>query len=128
MIKQTFLLLLSLTLSATALADDSYDYLVFRLQDGTLQSVNAVGTTITFDGTNAVVTNGSNRLTLPVANLASMFFSNDASATAIKSIDSDDSSDEAEYYTLGGVKVDRMEQGGVYIIRKNGKTYKQVVK
>lgn len=128
MIKQTFLLLLSLTLSATALADDSYDYLVFRLQDGTLQSVNAVGTTITFDGTNAVVTNGTNRLSLPVANLASMFFSNDASATAIKSIDSDDSSDEAEYYTLGGVKVDRMEQGGVYIIRKNGKTYKQVVK
>ena len=128
MIKQTFLLLLSLTLSATALADDSYDYLVFRLQDGTLQSVNAVGTTITFDGTNAVVTNGTNRLSLPVANLASMFFSIDASATAIKSIDNDDTTAEAEYYTLGGVKVDRMEQGGVYIIRKNGKTYKQVVK
>lgn len=115
-----------------ALADDGYDYLVFSLHDGTTQSVAAVGTSITFSGTNAVVTNGSTKLTLSLADLASMFFSGDANGTGISAIEADGASaangDTTEIYTLDGVRVEDMSKRGIYIIKKNGKTFKQVVK
>lgn len=115
-----------------ALADDGYDYLVFSLHDGTTQSVAAVGTSITFSGTNAVVTNGSTKLTLSLDDLASMFFSGDANGTGISAIEADGTSaangDTTEIYTLDGVRVDDMSKRGIYIIKKNGKTFKQVVK
>ncbi len=123
---------LAMAVPTTALADDGYDYLVFSLQDGTSQSVTAVGTSITFSGTNAVVSNGSTKFTLSLADLASMFFSSDASATGISTIDADgtsaDNGDATEIYTLNGVRVDDMSKRGVYIVKKNGKTFKQVVK
>ena len=123
---------LAMAVPTAALADDGYDYLVFSLQDGTSQSVTAVGTSITFSGTNAVVSNGSTKFTLSLADLASMFFSSDASATGISTIDADgtsaDNGEATEIYTLNGVRVDDMSKHGVYIVKKNGKTFKQVVK
>ncbi len=123
---------LAMAVPTAALADDGYDYLVFSLQDGTSQSVTAVGTSITFSGTNAVVSNGSTKFTLSLADLASMFFSSDASTTGISTIDADgtsaDNGDATEIYTLNGVRVDDMSKRGVYIVKKNGKTFKQVVK
>lgn len=123
---------LAMAVPTAALADDGYDYLVFSLQDGTSQSVTAVGTSITFSGTNAVVSNGSTKFTLSLADLASMFFSSDASTTGISTIDADGTSatngDATEIYTLNGVRVDDMSKRGVYIVKKNGKTFKQVVK
>ena len=123
---------LAMAVPTAALADDGYDYLVFSLQDGTSQSVTAVGTSITFSGTNAVVSNGNTKFTLSLADLASMFFSSDASATGISTIDADgtsaDNGDATEIYTLNGVRVDDMSKRGVYIVKKNGKTFKQVVK
>lgn len=123
---------LAMAVPTAALADDGYDYLVFSLQDGTSQSVTAVGTSITFSGTNAVVSNGSTKFTLSLADLASMFFSSDASTTGISTIDADgtsaDNGEATEIYTLNGVRVDDMSKRGVYIVKKNGKTFKQVVK
>ena len=123
---------LAMAVPTAALADDGYDYLVFSLQDGTSQSVTAVGTSITFSGTNAVVSNGSTKFTLSLADLASMFFSSDASTTGISTIDaggtSADNGEATEIYTLNGVRVDDMSKRGVYIVKKNGKTFKQVVK
>ena len=123
---------LAMAVPTAALADDGYDYLVFSLQDGTSQSVTAVGTSITFSGTNAVVSNGSTKFTLSLADLASMFFSSDASATGISTIEADgtsaDNCEATEIYTLNGVRVDDMSKRGVYIVKKNGKTFKQVVK
>ncbi len=123
---------LAMAVPTAALADDGYDYLVFSLQDGTSQSVTAVGTSITFSGTNAVVSNGSTKFTLSLADLASMFFSSDASATGISTIDADgtsaDNGEATEIYTLNGVRVDDISKRGVYIVKKNGKTFKQVVK
>ncbi len=123
---------LAMAVPMAALADDGYDYLVFSLQDGTSQSVTAVGTSITFSGTNAVVSNGSTKFTLSLADLASMFFSSDASTTGISTIDADgtsaDNGEATEIYTLNGVRVDDMSKRGVYIVKKNGKTFKQVVK
>ena len=123
---------LAMAVPMAALADDGYDYLVFSLQDGTSQSVTAVGTSITFSGTNAVVSNGSTKFTLSLADLASMFFSSDASTTGISTIDADgtsaDNGEATEIYTLNGVRVDDMSKRGVYIVKKNGKTFKQVVR
>ena len=123
---------LAMAVPTAALADDGYDYLVFSLQDGTSQSVTAVGTSITFSGTNAVVSNGNTRFTLSLADLASMFFSSDASTTGISTIDADgtsaDNGEATEIYTLNGVRVDDMSKRGVYIVKKNGKTFKQVVR
>ncbi len=123
---------LAMAVPTAALADDGYDYLVFSLQDGTSQSVTAVGTSITFSGTNAVVSNGSTKFTLSLADLASMFFSSDASATGISTIEADgtsaDNGEATEIYTLNGVRVDDMSKRGVYIVKKNGKTFKQVVR
>ena len=123
---------LAMAVPTAALADDGYDYLVFSLQDGTSQSVTAVGTSITFSGTNAVVSNGSTKFTLSLADLASMFFSSDASTTDISTIDADgtsaDNGEATEIYTLNGVRVDDMSKRGVYIVKKNGKTFKQVVR
>ncbi|MBQ4231536.1 MAG: hypothetical protein II671_08290 [Salinivirgaceae bacterium] len=123
---------LAMAVPTAALADDGYDYLVFSLQDGTSQSVTAVGTSITFSGTNAVVSNGSTKFTLSLADLASMFFSSDASTTGISTIDADgtsaDNGEATEIYTLNGVRVDDMSKRGVYIVKKNGKTFKQVVR
>jgi hypothetical protein len=123
---------LAMAVPTAALADDGYDYLVFSLQDGTSQSVTAVGTSITFSGTNAVVSNGSTEFTLSLADLASMFFSSDASTTGISTIDADgtsaDNGEATEIYTLNGVRVDDMSKRGMYIVKKNGKTFKQVVR
>ena len=123
---------LAMAVPTAALADDGYDYLVFSLQDGTSQSVTAVGTSITFSGTNAVVSNGSTKFTLSLADLTSMFFSSDASTTGISTIDADgtsaDNGEATEIYTLNGVRVDDMSKRGVYIVKKNGKTFKQVVR
>ena len=123
------MLLLGMATSTAVMANDGYDYLVFSQQDGTTQSVTAVGTIITFDGTNANVKNGTTVLTLPGEKLVSMFFSSDAGSTGIETVDTAAGTNSAvEVYTLGGVRVDSMQQGGVYIVKKNGKTYKQVVK
>lgn len=123
---------LAMAVPTAALAEDGYDYLVFSLQDGTSQSVTAVGTSITFSGTNAVVSNGNTKFTLSLADLASMFFSSDASTTGISTIDADgtsaDNVEATEIYTLNGVRVDDMSKRGVYIVKKNGKTFKQVVR
>ena len=123
---------LAMAVPTAALADDGYDYLVFSLQDGTSQSVTAVGTSITFSGTNAVVSNGNTKFTLSLADLTSMFFSSDASTTGISTIDADgtsaDNGEATEIYTLNGVRVDDMSKRGVYIVKKNGKTFKQVVR
>ena len=125
-------LLLSLAVPLAAVANDGYDYLVFSLQDGTTQTVEALGATITFDGANALVTNGTTQLTIPVANLATMFFSNEASTTGIGAVETHPSatngSETTEIYTLDGVRVADMSRSGIYIIKKNGRTYKQVVK
>ena len=124
--------MLAMAVPTAALADDGYDYLVFSLQDGTSQSVAAVGTSITFCGTNAVVSNGSTEFTLSLADLTSMFFSSDASTTGISAIETDgtsaDNGEATEIYTLNGVRVDDMSKRGVYIVKKNGKTFKQVVR
>lgn len=125
------LLLLSLALASVGgwAAEESYQSLVFQQTDGTTVSVTAVGTVIMFSGDNAVITTPTGSQTLPLSMLNSMYFSSEAPTTGISGVESDNGNSTAtEIYTMGGVRVDKMDRPGVYIVKKNGKTYKQVVR
>ena len=118
------------------MADDNYTYLVFQKGDGTKQSVTAMGATITFNGDEATVVNGSESATFTLSELSSMFFSTTAETTAISELAATNDA-EVEVYSASGVYVGSFSnietlkdklQGGVYIVKQNGETTKIAVR
>ena len=121
----TFLLALA---SASWAVD--YNYLTFTLNDGTTMSISASDLHIAFDNGNLKATSGTNTMTIALAKLTSMEFTNDSS-TAIESIDADVTIDETtEIYDMNGRRLPSNAQlsRGVYMIKSNGQTTKVHVK
>lgn len=130
--KRNLLTTLILAGTMTTLAAD-YRYLTIERNDGTTQSLTAVGLTLTYADGKLTATNGTQQATIPLAELKRMFFNNDGGTTAIEAVEAtaDDWSDPAtEIYDLRG---HRMPQGtkparGLYIFKKGNTTTKKYVK
>lgn len=130
-----FLLNMAVAMSAVAntFAAD-YNYLTFQWQTGAEQSFTASGLTITFSGSNMLVTQNGQTTTIALADLNKMFFSNTASG--ISSAEKATATGEVFIYSVSGVELgkaaspaDVQKLGrGMYIIKQGDKTSKVLVK
>ena len=119
----------------TAQAAD-YQYLTIETNDGTKQSLTAVGLTISYSATAMTATNGSETTTIALSELNRMYFSNTKDATAISDISSLQQDEEATIYDLSGRQiaegrlstVKTQLRKGVYLVKQQGKTIKIQVK
>ncbi len=115
---------------------DTYPYLSFETQDGTVRSVSVNSLTVTFSNGKLLADNGTDSYEIDAASLSRMYFSAD-NLTAISDVKGTDSLGKLEVYTLSGVRLgsfdsaDALRNGvsaGVYIVKSNGKTLKVAVK
>ena len=121
------------TMAAQAI---DYKYLTIEKNDGTAQTLTAVGLNITYADGMLTATNGSESATLALIDISRMFFTNTKDATAIADITTITDDGEAAVFDLAGRQVTegRMQdvkarlRRGVYIIKLNSKTLKVQVK
>lgn len=113
-----------------------YQYLTIEKNDGTAQTLTAVGLNITYKDGKLMATNGSESATLALTDISRMFFTNTKDATAIADITTIKDDGDATVFDLAGRQVaeGRMQdvkallRTGVYIIKLNSKTLKVQVK
>jgi len=129
--KKKLIILGALAALATGMSATDYNSLVFTLTDGTTQSITATGLNITCAEGTLTVTDGTNSLSLPLASLTKMEFS-EAEATGISDIRLDDlrPADGITIYDLNGRQMQRGRKlpQGTYIMKTNGTTIKVQVR
>lgn len=119
----TLLLAGSLAAQAT-----DYQYLTIEKNDGTAQSLTAVGLNITYTDTQLTATNGTETATFPLSEIRRMYFSNTKETTGIETTIAEIAKD-VEVYDLNGRRVLTSNlQKGVYIVKENGKPRKVTIK
>lgn len=134
--KKILTLLVMMGIACTTTLADDYTYLTVKKTDGTEQSFASSGLKITFSDSNMAVTASSATATFPLADLEKMFFS--ATATGIVNISTASQAKAGvEVFSLDGRSLGTFATcdeatnqlgHGVYIIKQNGRTFKQLVK
>ncbi len=136
--KKTLLPLL-LLFFAVGVKAQTYKYLTFTNTDGEETSIAALGTVITFDGTNVIAkTTDSETYTFSLATLHTMRFAETATAIAQATLSASQNSPVEVYDTTGRLvlrqranateKLSEVLPQGIYIIRTGGKTQKRIVR
>lgn len=129
--KKLTLLSFLLFVTLQTMAGD-YDYLVIEKVDGTRYFIPSSGLVITFKDGKFYGTRKESKNTFTLSDLQRMYFS--ATSTGIES--HGETADQATGYSLNGIKIGtfRHEKDiqnrlpkGIYIVKSNGKTYKQTV-
>lgn len=150
-----FLIITVLCGFALSASADDYNYLNFRLYDGTEQSLAANGLKITFSDGSLVATNNGTSTTLDLAQLSAMYFSqNDVSSVdgitiGQRNIRVDNGSvyvagnqgEEVRIFNISGVLCSRCQlssdgeelvgeslAAGVYVVKVNNNATKIIVK
>lgn len=128
-------ILLATMLFATFCRAADYPYLSFETTGGTITSYAADGLTMTVAGGKLIVTTADgNSSELSLSELSRMFFSSEASAISDVPAGKDAA---VSVYPLTGVSrgsfssmesARRSLQGGVYVVRTDGRTFKMTVK
>ena len=112
-----FLILGLLSILSIGMRASDYKYLLFTLTDGTTQSIDATGASISFSNGTLTATNGVSSLSIPLANLEKMAFSNEEGTTGIETVDIETLSDEhMSIYDLQGRRLTKIPSKGFYII------------
>ena len=120
----------SLCLALTAQAGD-YKYLTVESSDGTMSTLLTAGLKITFTDNQLVATNGSDNKTFDLNQLKAMRFSKTGESSDIKTIETASASfqDADAIYDLRGRQVSPTNIGkGLYIVKKDNRTYKVIIK
>ena len=126
--KKILLLTLLTSMTASMWAEES-GYLVFTLNDGTTKSITTKGLKLTFANGNLTATNSTDNLTIVLASLQKMFFSDEGTTEIAGTEKASDDDGEAVYYDLQGHQVQKNQmRKGVYIVKTKNKTYKMTVK
>ncbi len=109
-------------------------YLTFEEANGNTQSIAAESLTITFDGGTLLARNGNTELSIPLDDLAKMYFTSDATAiTTAKA----SASGTVKAYTLSGIQVGEFESAeqaketlpsGFYLLKTGSSTEKTIIK
>ena len=125
-----FLILGLLIILSIGMRASDYKYLLFTLTDGTTQSIDATGASISFSNGTLTATNGVSSLSIPLANLEKMAFSNEEGTTGIETVDIETLSDEhMSIYDLQGRSVSKGQmRKGIYIVKTHDKIYKTTVR
>ena len=125
-----FLILGLLSILSIGMRASDYKYLLFTLTDGTTQSIDATGASISFSNGTLTATNGVSSLSIPLANLEKMAFSNEEGTTGIETVDIETLSDEhMSIYDLQGRSVSNGQmRKGIYIVKTHDKIYKTTVR
>lgn len=125
-----FLILGLLSILSIGMRASDYKYLLFTLSDGTTQSIDATGASISFSNGTLTATNGVSSLSIPLANLEKMAFSNEEGTTGIETVDIETLSDEhMSIYDLQGRSVSKGQiRKGIYIVKTHDKIYKTTVR
>ena len=125
-----FLILGLLSILSIGMRASDYKYLLFTLTDGTTQSIDATGASISFSNGTLTATNGVSSLSIPLANLEKMAFSNEEDTTGIETVDIETLSDEhMSIYDLQGRSVSKGQmRKGIYIVKTHDKIYKTTVR
>lgn len=122
---------------AGTVAAQAYDYryLTFRKTDGTTQAVSVESLTLTVADGQLVAENADGRTTLALGELSSMYFDN--GLTGIDGVSASAADGTVEVFSVSGMFLGRfgsMKQAGtslekgVYIIRTDGQTRKEVIR
>ena len=122
-----FMILTMLALLTIGSSAEDYNYLVFTQSDGTTKSIAAGNVTIAFADGNLTATSGSETVTIPLASLTKMAFSNDGTTgIVLTTADGKLTADDAEVYDLNGRRMPSSAtlSRGIYILKSNGKTSK----
>ena len=122
-----FMILTMLALLTLGSSAEDYNYLVFTQSDGTTKSIAAGNVTIAFADGNLTATSGSETVTIPLASLTKMAFSNDGTTgIVLTTADGKLTADDAEVYDLNGRRLPSSTSlsRGIYILKSNGKTSK----
>ena len=120
----------SLCLALTAQAGD-YKYLTVESSDGTTSTLLTAGLKITFTDNQLVATNGSDNKTFDLSQLKVMRFSKTGESSGIKAIETTNASiqNADAIYDLRGRQVSPTNIGkGLYIVKKDNRTYKVIIK
>lgn len=124
------ILSLSALASTLAVSADTYPYLSFQTADGSIQSFATESLTMTYKDGQLTVTTPDGAQTLDAAQLTRMFFATEASGIENVPLSADGKTD---VYTTAGMHIGtfatpaearKAMQGGIYVIRQNGKTLK----
>jgi|GEM_PF-590363 hypothetical protein len=134
------LLLVFLFLSGImTVSADEFNYLTFARNDGTMKSISIDNLKLSFAGGNVVAATGDETLTMPLSDLAKMFFA----ATAAEEGEVDGISELTEtsgtvsVYTVSGTFAGSFANAsqahsqlakGLYVVKTNGRTYKMTVR
>lgn len=130
--KKLALLTLLFAAAMQAMAGD-YDYLVVEKTNGTRTALQSSGLVITFKNGTFYSTRNGLHSTFQLTDLSKMYFS--ATSTAIKNHTDADS--QLTVYSLDGIRLGTFSNSsawqsslpkGIYIVKSNGKTYKQTIK
>lgn len=118
--------------SARVMADE-YPYLTFEQTDGTITTIAATGTTITFNNGNLIASQDGETKTIALTDLNKMYFS---ATSAVRNMFAEEESDY-EIYSIEGCKIGTYKSlsdaqailsQGIYVVKKSGNTYKTIMK
>lgn len=126
--------LAGIVVMAAICAQADYSTMVFKTTDGQTHSLSLTGLNIEFDATSMIVKNADTTLTLPLASLSTMEFS-DGSTVVVENFIADFTN--CEVFSSSGVAIGRFESienaaaslpSGIYVLQyANGETTKIVV-
>ena len=134
--KKRALLLYLFTLLGIGAWADEYPYLVFENTDGSTKVVSVESLKITFSDGNLVAVSNNGGANIPLATLAKMYFSASSTLDGLNGTELR-TAGQGAVYNLQGIRVGTLQNGsnslkglpqGVYVIERNGKTEKVVVK
>lgn len=124
------LLTLAIVVVAALAVRADYSYMLFKSTTGDTHSIAVAGLEITFSQDKLTASNSETSISIPLAQVASMEFSNEGSA-GVGSIAADKGCEPVAIYTLTGVKygeyasvMEAMQNmsAGVYILKYNDGT------
>lgn len=132
--KIAMIMLMAASLQAHASGDESYEYLVLTTSDGQTTALSVSSLRLTFAGGQLVATNADGSHAISLAQMASMYFSNDGTSSGIsQATTAIDALGEVDAYTLSGIHMGRyatLQQArtslkkGVYVIKQQDKNIK----
>ena len=118
--KQLFSIIVALAMAMSVHADD-YTFLTFEKQNGSTESITAVGTVITFSDGLLQAVNGTESRNLSLEELVKMYFSNESSFL-MGDVNDDGELSVADItlivgYILGNIQIDG---AGIQLIEERG--------
>lgn len=120
------LLLITFVAMVSFVAKADYSTMTFKTTGGDSHILSVSGLTLAFAQDNLTATNASTTLSLPLAQVESMSFSNDIPDSGINAVNSDKTNEKVTVYDINGVEISASNSvsdvltnlpKGIYLVR-----------